>query len=91
MRKCCIPKATTTIKIVIPLVTFFSLAKIQIIHSFANSLARAGWLDRSGVFFGRGGGGGVGEEITFTKIVSVPTDEDHYIFYLIFFFNFLIQ
>ena len=48
MRKCCIPKATTTIKIVIPLVTFFSLAKIQIIHLFANSLARAGWLDRSG-------------------------------------------
>ena len=42
-----IPKATTTIKIVIPLVTFFFLAKIQIIYSFTNSFVRAGWLVRS--------------------------------------------
>ena len=57
-----IPKATTTIKIVIPLVHSFLLAKIQIIYSFANSFARAGWLVRSV----RGGGGGGGRvDITF--------------------------
>ena len=71
-----IPKATTTIKIVIPLVHSFFLAKIQIIYSFANSFARAGWLVRSV----RGGGGGGGWILHFTKIVSVLTDGDNYKF-----------
>ena len=63
-RKCLITgrgirKAKTTIKIVIPLVHSFFLAKIQIIYLFANSFARAGWLVRS--VRGGGGGGGGGE------------------------------
>ena len=69
-----IPKATT-IKIVTPLVTFFSFAKIQIIYLFANSIPRAGWVLRS---VGRGGGG-EGVVIRFYKTASVLTDEDHYI------------
>ena len=71
-----IPKATTTIKIVIPLVHSFFLAKIQIIYSFANSLARAGWLVRSV----RGGGGGGRVDITFYENSTVLTDGDNYKF-----------
>ena len=71
-----IRKAKTTIKIVIPLVHSFFLAKIQIIYLFANSFARAGWLVRSV----RGGGGGGGWILHFTKIVSVLTDGDNYKF-----------
>ena len=61
----------------IPLVTFFFLAKIQIIYSFANSFVRAGGLVRS---VGLGGGGGI---LHFTKIVSVLTDGDNYILKLV--------
>ena len=79
MRKCKItdqvyPRQQQLFKTVIPSVTFIPLAEIQIIYSFANSFARAGWV--VGEAFGVGGGGG---GIDFTKTVSVLTDEDHYI------------
>ena len=45
---------TTTIKIVIPMVTFF--AKIQIFNLFANSFVWAGWVGKERSQRGRGMG-----------------------------------
>ena len=55
---------------------------MQIIYSFTNSFARAGWLVRS-VRGGGGGGVGRGWILHFTKIVSVLTDGDNYILKLV--------